>query len=250
MSLPLVPVVRNTTEQDIDSPRAFARLLRQCALFRSVPESEIEELAARASLIRSREGAVLVPQNAPGEHLFVVYSGRVKVAMYSDKGREVTLALLRPGDVIGEMSIVDGSTRSAAVVALSEASVLAVPREDFLVHLRRSPQTALNLLAEMSNRLRRANDNIVSLALQDVEVRLVKTLARLARDEGSVTADGSLVLRRRPTQQELANMVGSSRETVSRTLAAMARQGLTVTRGRSLLLTERLLRRGQSTAQA
>ena len=122
--------------------------------------------------------------------------------------------------------------------------------ERFLLHLRRSPSTALNLLGEMSQRLRRANENIVSLALQDVEVRLVKTLARLARDEGSTNPDGSLILRRRPTQQELANMVGSSRETVSRTLAAMARQGLTVTRGRSLLLTERLLRRGQATAQA
>ncbi|MFO0574025.1 MAG: Crp/Fnr family transcriptional regulator [Polyangia bacterium] len=249
MSLPQVPA-RTTPETDTDSPKAYARMLRQCALFRGVPDSEIDELANRVSPVRYREGAVLVPQNAPGDQLLVIGSGRVKVAMYSDKGREVTLAVLRPGDVIGEMSVIDGASRSAAVVALSDVSLLSLPRDEFLLHLRRSPQTALNLLGEMAQRLRRANDNIVSLALQDVEVRLVKTLARLARDEGSINPDGSLILRRRPTQQELANMVGSSRETVSRTLAAMARQGLTVTRGRSLLLTERLLRRGQASAQA
>ena len=248
MSLPQMPV--RVTETETDTVKTYARLLRQCALFRGVPDSEIEELASRVSPARYRESAVIVPQSAPGEQLLVICSGRVKVAMSNSKGREVTLAVLRPGDVIGEMSVIDGSSRSAEVVALSDVSLLALPREEFLLHLRRSPQTSLNLLGEMANRLRRANENIGSLALQDVEVRLVRMLARLARDEGTLNPDGSLVLRRRPTQQELANMVGSSRETVSRTLAAMARQGLTVTRGRSLLLTERLLRRGQATAQA
>jgi CRP-like cAMP-binding protein len=243
--------VRATTETETETVKTYARLLRQCALFRGVPDSEIEELANRVSPVRYRESAVIVPQSAAGDQLLVICSGRVKVGMSNNKGREVTLAVLRPGDVIGEMSVIDGSSRSAEVVALSDVALLSLPREEFLAHLRRSPQTALNLLGEMAQRLRRANENIGSLALQDVEVRLVRMLARLAHDEGTLNPDGSLILRRRPTQQELANMIGSSRETVSRTLAAMARQGLTMTRGRSLLLTERLLRRGQaSSAQA
>ena len=110
-----------------------------------------------------------------------------------------------------------------------------------LSHMRACPQTALNLMGEMARRLRRADEAIVGLALQDVEGRLSKTLMRLAKDDGDISVDGGLLLRRRPTQQELANMVGSSRETVSRTFASLIRRGLMVPKGRTLVLTDRML---------
>lgn len=229
---------------------ALRHVLKQGRLFRGLCESELDTVISSLHLCEGREGSVLVTQDRPGDGLYVVYSGRVKVVMYGPQAREVTLAILRPGEVFGELAMLDGAPRSATVVAMTDAQLLALPREDFMRHLQRNPQTALNLLGELARRLRRADETIVGLALQDVEVRLVRTLARLAHEEGGVRSEDGLVLRRRPTQQELANMVGSSRETVSRTLAAMARQGLAVPRGRSLVLTEQLLRRGMVAAQA
>jgi CRP-like cAMP-binding protein len=229
---------------------AIRNVLKQCRLFRGVGEADLDATVGCMQLCGGREGTVLAAQDRPGDGLYIVYSGRVKVVMYGANGREVTLAILRPGEVFGELSMLDGAPRSATVVAMTDARLLALPREDFMRHLQRHPQIALNLLGELARRLRRADETIVGLALQDVEVRLVRTLARLAHEEGGVQGQEGLVLRRRPTQQELANMVGSSRETVSRTLAAMARQGLAVPRGRSLVLTEQLLRRGMVPAQA
>src|SRR5260370_39403885 len=98
--------------------------------------------------------------------------------------------------------------------------MLALTREAFVDHLRNHPQTAINMLAELTRRLRRADETIASLALHDVESRLVRTLERLAREDGETTG-GRLLLRKRPTQQELANMVRSCRETVSRTFTSL-----------------------------
>jgi len=222
----------------------WRQALQNRSLFRGLSETAIEVLTTKLQHCWGKEGTALVSPEQPADGLFIVLSGRVKVVMYGDNGRELTLAILRPGEVFGELALLDGAPRSATVVAMTSAELLSLPREDFLLHLQHNPQIALNLLGEMARRLRRADETIVGLALQDVEVRLVHTLVRLASEEGSVRNQDGLVLRRRPTQQELANMVGSSRETVSRALAAMARQGLAVPRGRTLVLTEQLLRRG------
>jgi CRP/FNR family cyclic AMP-dependent transcriptional regulator len=215
--------------------------LSACALFRGLPAGALEELARRAQVRSGPAGTLLVTQDEPGEALFIVCTGKAKVTVCGQNGREVTLALLRPGDVFGEVSLLDGSPRSANVVAAVDSQVLVVPREAFLQHLRSHPQTALNLMQVMARRLRRADEAIVGLALDDVEGRLCRTLVRLAREEGDMTTPGGLVLRRRPTQQELANMVGSSRETVSRTFTSLIRRGLVVPRGRTLVLTDRLI---------
>jgi len=221
----------------------YRHLLGQCSLFRGLPVGPMEDLLRRLQLKTGAMGTLLAAQDEPGDALFIVYSGRLKVAVAGDNGREVTLALLRPGDVFGEVSLLDGSPRTANVVAAVDTQVLVLSREAFLEHMRACPQTALNLMKELARRLRRADETIVGLALQDVEGRLSRTLARLAREEGDVSVEGGLLLRRRPTQQELANMVGSSRETVSRTFSSLIRRGLVVPRGRMLVLTERMLGR-------
>lgn len=227
---------------------AYRHLLGQCSLFRGLPQSTLEDVARRLQVRSGASGTLLVAQDEPGEALFVVFTGRVKVAVAGDNGKEVTLALLRPGEVFGEVSLLDGSPRTANVVALSDSQVLVLSREAFLEHIRQSPLTAMNMMKELARRLRRADETIVGLALQDVEGRLSRILARLAREEGDVPVEGGLLLRRRPTQQELANMVGSSRETVSRTFTSLIRRGLVVPRGRMLVLTDRML--GRMGAQA
>ncbi len=218
----------------------FRALLAQSTLFCGLPPSAIDDLARRMQVRTRLGGARLLSLGDPGDSLLVVVEGRVRAGVSGETGREVTLAVAGPGDVIGEMALLDGAPRSADVWAETDVTLLALGRDAFAEHLRAHPQTALNLLAEMSRRLRRADEKIAELALHDVHHRLVRTLERLAREDGEEVPDG-LVLRRRPTQQDLANMIGSCRETISRAFAALSRKGLMVRRGRSLLLTRRLL---------
>ena len=121
-------------------------------------------------------------------------------------------------------------------------TLLVLSRDDLMRHMQAHPRTAVNLLGEMARRLRRADETIAQLALCDVNERLIHRLVGLAREEGASGPDG-LVVRRRPTQQELANMIGSCRETISRAFNQLARDGLIIPRGRSLVVTPALIER-------
>jgi CRP-like cAMP-binding protein len=233
------------TAPSIDDPRIerYRALLSQTAIFRGGSASALEDLARRIQVRTRPAQTVIVAQDEPGDAMYVLVSGRAKVALFGDNGRELTLSELRPGDFFGEMALLDNRPRSANVVAVDDVTMLMLTRDAFVAHLKTHPQTALNMLGELTQRLRRADETIASLALHDVESRLVRTLERLARADGEST-DAGLVLRRRPTQQDLANMVGSCRETISRTFTSMVRRGLLVPRGRALVLTRALLTRG------
>ncbi|MCB9572534.1 MAG: Crp/Fnr family transcriptional regulator [Kofleriaceae bacterium] len=209
-----------------------------------MPISAIEDLTGRVAVRRVPVNATVVTQDEPGDSMFVIMSGRVKVVIFGENGREVTLSLLRPGDSFGEMSLFDGSTRSANCVAIEPTTLLVLSRDDLMRHVQSHPRTALNLLGEMARRLRRADDTIAQLALCDVNERLIHRLVGLAREEGSESPDG-LVVRRRPTQQELANMIGSCRETISRAFNQLARDGLIIPKGRSLVVTPALIEKAE-----
>ena len=142
------------------------------------------------------------------------------------------------------MSLFDGGSRSATCIALEATAVLVLSREDLMRHIAAHPRTAMNLLGEMARRLRRADETIAQLALCDVNERLIHRLVGLAREEGASSAEG-LVVRRRPTQQELANMIGSCRETISRAFNQLARDGLIIARGRALVVTPALIERSE-----
>jgi CRP-like cAMP-binding protein len=220
----------------------YRALLSQTALFRGAAHSALDDLARRLQVRTRPASSIIVAHEDPGDAMFVLVSGRAKVALFGDNGRELTLTELKPGDFFGEMSLLDDRPRSANVVAVDDVTLLMLTRESFAAHLKSHPQTALNILGEMTRRLRRADETIASLALHDVESRLTRTLERLAHEDGEST-DAGLVLRRRPTQQDLANMVGSCRETISRTFTSMVKRGLLVPRGRALVLTRALLDR-------
>jgi CRP/FNR family cyclic AMP-dependent transcriptional regulator len=132
---------------------------------------------------------------------------------------------------------------------MEPTALLALSRDDLLRHMAAHPRTALNLLGEMADRLRRADESIAQLALCDVNERLVHRLISLAREEGTESPEG-LMVRRRPTQQELANMIGSCRETISRAFNQLARDGMIIPRGRSLVVTRALLDRAAAKSRA
>jgi CRP/FNR family cyclic AMP-dependent transcriptional regulator len=211
-------------------------LLRNVSIFADLDAAAVAALERIAEVKDYPAGAVIVSQEDPGDALFVLVSGRVKVVLYGDSGREIILSIFRaPGDFFGEMSLLDDEPRSATVIADRASRLLVLSRRDFQGHLEGHPRTALRVLQEVSRRLRRADAVIGNLALLDVYGRLAGKLREMAETDGEETDDGVLV-RQRPTQAEIAAMIGTSRETVSRALSEFSRRGWLAMSGKRLLL--------------
>jgi CRP-like cAMP-binding protein len=211
-------------------------LLRSVSIFSDLDSTSAAALERLAEVREFPEGAVVVSQDEPGDSLFVLVSGRVKVVLYGDSGREIILSMFKtPGDFFGEMSLLDNQPRSATVMSAERSRLLVLSRRDFQAHIEANPRTALRVLTELSRRLRQADGVIGNLALLDVYGRLAGKLRELAAAEGEESEEG-VVLRQRPTQAEIAAMIGTSRETVSRALSDLARRGLVIVSGRKLVL--------------
>jgi CRP/FNR family cyclic AMP-dependent transcriptional regulator len=186
----------------------------------------------RAAAVRTyRRGEVIVRQGQPGESFFVIVRGRVAVTILSPEGREVVLNTLGEGDHFGEMALLDDSPRSASVVAQERSDLAILSREVFFDLLRTNFVLTRALLAAFSKRLRRANATIEGLAALDVKSRLARYFRELAAARGKKAGGGWAVVVR-PSQREIADTIGSSRETVSRTMSQMADQQLIVPKGR------------------
>jgi CRP-like cAMP-binding protein len=193
------------------------------------------ELAALAVLLRERRfprGGIIVTQGDPGDALFLIGQGQVKVAVFAEDGREVILSVLTAGGFFGEMALLDDEPRSAHVIAMTDATLHQLRREDFRNRLRGSPALAIALLGELSRRLRRADETIASLALLDVNGRIANLLLELAREEGG-TGDR---IGRKLTHATIGQMVGASRETVSRTMRSLVVQDIIAVSRREIFL--------------
>lgn len=194
------------------------------------------ELARFADLTRERSyprGSVILFEDDPGDALFVVREGRVKVVLIGDDGREVILAILTVGDHFGELSLIDGQPRSAHVIAMDDANLLILRREDFRRRVTEAPAVAWALLMELSRRLRRADEKIGSLVLLDVHGRI----ARLLLDAAS--EGGGDIIQKRLTHQTIAQMIGASRETVSRAMREFQDAGLIAVVRRQISIADR-----------
>ncbi len=209
--------------------------LRQVPLFESLSLDELDALAS-VTIARSfsRDNVIILAEEE-GDTLFLIRSGQVKVSIVSDDGREVILSLLGPGAVFGELSLLDGRPRSANVVATEETELFMLRRPDFVQLICRVPRIATALLAELASRLRKTDRQIEGLALLDVTSRIAETLLQLASERGVEVPEG-VVIQKRPTHQDLANMSGTTRETVSRVLKRLESQGYLTCRGRTITI--------------
>ncbi|MBC7792778.1 MAG: Crp/Fnr family transcriptional regulator [Clostridia bacterium] len=210
-------------------------LLRQVSIFKGLDDHAIAVLSASLRPLAFGKDGLIVSQDDQGDALYIIESGRVKVVLYGESGREMILTMFRAGDFFGEMSLLDGQPRSANVIAMEEAHLLVLSRDDFLRSLSEVPTVAANILAEMSMRLRKADAIIGNLALLDVYGRVARLLIDLAKTEGDATDEG-VVITSRPTQQDIASMIGTSRETVSRVLSEFQRRGFLQMQGKKILL--------------
>lgn len=218
-----------------------APFLASVPLFKSLDASE---LARFAELVREKsypKGSVILFEDDPGDSLFIVRDGRVKVVLLADDGREVILGILGPGEHFGELSLIDEQPRSAHVIAMEDALLLVLRREDFRKRVEANPSVAWSLLAELSGRLRKADGQIGSLVLLDVHGRI----ARLLLDTADV---GESALIARPlTHQTIAHLIGASRETVSRAMRDFQASGWIAAERRRIRIVDRsaLLKRSQ-----
>jgi len=210
-------------------------LLQSVALFWDLSEAELGYISEKMIARHYESGKFIFLEDSEGEQCFFVIKGSVKVTRLSKDGREVILAMLNEGEFFGEMALLDGESRSANVIALEETEVLTLNREDFLVVLQDYPQIAIQLLKEMAHRLRKSDRQIASLSLSDAEKRIALCIIRFA-DEQGVIRRGQVSIPRVPIQQDIANMAGTSRETVSRAINVLEKEHYIKRQGRELLI--------------
>lgn len=220
----------------------IAELLKGIELFSNLTESQLEQLI---SLVEPksfcREETIILEKDESVQALYLIASGEVKVYMTDSDGKETILSLLGRGDFFGEMSLIDGEPRSASVKAVTAASLLVIRREHFLELLRSTPELSISLLIEMCVRLRKANRHIGSLSTMSVYGRVAGTIMNLIQEKGVRVHDGQVenmvtVIRNRPTQQQLAEMAGTTRETVSRIFSSLVKKGFISVAGKDLII--------------
>lgn len=211
-------------------------ILKSIPLFSELTEKDLEKVLQVANRQRYHKENLILIEEEVGSSMFVILEGRVKISRISDDGREVILAILSEGDFFGEMSLLDGQTRSANVTAIDESELLVIRREEFLQMLHDYPQIAINLLKELAQRIRKGDEHIKSLSLQDAKGRVANTLLRIAEDYG-VFRKGQVEINELPLQQDLANMAGTSRETISRVIKTLIQQAyLKKERGKIIII--------------
>lgn len=225
------PPVPSATEQ-----QTVTEALARTPLFATLAPEHIARLARTAQRRRYDAGQIVMVQGEPGDTLAVILSGELHISVASRDGHEATLAVLVPGDVCGELALLDGGPRSATVTAIQPTVVLSLRRDDFLAILHQAPPIAVRLLEVLARRLR-STDHLVEDALfLDVAGRLAKKLLALAAAVGRRTLDG-IELELPVTQQALAGLIGATRESVNKQLGHMrARRIIALDRRRLTIL--------------
>jgi len=207
--------------------------LRFVPIFADLDDSAIDQILKLGLRKVFKKDSVIFFENEAGTSLFVIVEGQVNVLRVSDDGKEVILTILAESDFFGEMAILDGSNRSANVTAMTDTEMFIIQRSDFLNLLQAHPGVAGSLLVELAHRLRAADMKIKSLSLKDAEGKVATVILQLADDVGKIK-NGTVEIERLPYQHDLANMAGTSRETISRTLHAFAKKGLVELNGSNL----------------
>jgi CRP/FNR family transcriptional regulator, cyclic AMP receptor protein len=216
-------------------------VLRTIPIFASLSDDQLALILTSSQTVQHPGGVVLFYEGDPGEDLYVLLTGRVKVCLLGDQGQEIILAVLEPFSYFGEMAILDSAPRSATVVTLESSSLMRWSRNEFLDRVLGDKALARQILAHLVGCLRKANEQIRTMAMFDIHGRIVRTLLRLAGERGTRNQTGILI-EPRPSQEMLAHMAGCQRETVSRAMRDLQNGGYVTVSKRSLVVEERALR--------
>jgi CRP-like cAMP-binding protein len=200
--------------------------LQTIPMFAGMDDAELTRLGKDLKRKHIGAGKNVFFQGDPGKAVYIVQSGTVRIYVHAEDGQEVSVMIYGPGDLFGEMSLVDQLPRSATAVAVEKTVLWMMSDQDFYTHLRLSHQLALNVMLALSTRLRETNESIKSLASLDVTRRIAKRLLSLALRQGERLTNDSIRIASPLTQGDLASLISASRESTNRALRALQRKGL------------------------
>jgi CRP/FNR family cyclic AMP-dependent transcriptional regulator len=222
------------------------QVVRRAPLFMALDDASAAALRASMENVRLNKGAVLFSEGDDGDHLYVIVEGKLKLGTSSGDGRENLLSILGPGEMFGELSLFDPGPRTSTATAVTDVRMLSLGHDKVVPWITQHPQVALQLLARLAQRLRRNYEVVGDLVFSDVPGRVAKALIDLGERFGKETTEG-LYVNHDLTQEELAQLVGASRETVNKALADFAGRNWIRLDGRAVLVLdqERLSKRGR-----
>jgi CRP-like cAMP-binding protein len=221
-------------------------VVRKAPIFHGLDQAAANTLRAAMAPAKLRKGQVLFKEGDDGDNLYIITSGKIKLGTKSQDGRENLLMVLGPGDMFGDLSLFDSGPRTSTATAVTESRLLSLGQEKVMPWVREHPEASLHLLARLASRLRRTNEVVSDLVFSDVPGRVAKALIDLGVKFGEKVSEGFLV-HHDLTQEELAQLVGASRETVNKALADFAQRGWIKLEARAVLILDydRLLKRGR-----
>jgi CRP/FNR family cyclic AMP-dependent transcriptional regulator len=199
--------------------------LAKTQLFQALQPADLDAMLARAMVKRVLRGEIIRRRGDPGTSMVIIVSGRVRISLISEDGREVTLTVLGPGEVLGEMTLLDGGECSADATAQEDCVLLALERTQFLRLLRSNSDLCLHLMSVLCQRLRRSNAALEDMALLDLSTRLGRLLLRLCNDYGVAAQKGTRI-EVKLSQKDLSSLAGASREKVNKQLRQWEQEGI------------------------
>lgn len=217
-------------------PTVSTAMLKAVPLFSSVPEDQLHALAAVVTRKSASRSTAVISGGDLTDSLYIILSGRLKVMMSDAEGKEVILSILGPGEFFGEMGLIDDSPRSASVIAIESCELLSIAKRDFKKCLAENFEMTMAVMRGLVRRLREADRKIGSLALLDVYGRVARLLLDM-----SETVEGEKVVTKRLPKQDIAKMIGASREMVSRVMKDLQMGGYIEVRGSNIVLRDTIV---------
>ena len=221
---------------EIDVLKEARSLLGNCALFEGLSADERAAIVARARIRTFHAGETVFQMGSPGDLMMALISGSIRISVRFAGGKELLLAIIRPGEVFGELAVLDEKERSADAVAENACTLAILDRRDILSFFERTPSAWPKLVAVLCQRLRRTNEGFAEVALLELPVRLARTMLRVSDLQTNSAGETSEI---RFSQRELASMVGSRRETVNKCLRTWQRSGIVKISEGSIIITNR-----------
>jgi CRP/FNR family transcriptional regulator, cyclic AMP receptor protein len=221
---------------EIDVLKEARSLLGNCALFEGLSADERAAIVARARIRTFHAGETVFQMGSPGDQMMALISGSIRISVRFEGSKELLLAIIRPGEVFGELAVLDEKERSADAVAEKACTLAILDRRDILSFFERTPSAWPKLVAVLCQRLRRTNEGFAEVALLELPVRLARTMLRVSDLQTNSAGETSEI---RFSQRELASMVGSRRETVNKCLRTWQRSGIVKISEGSIIITNR-----------
>ena len=213
--------------------------IKDISIFSDLKEEEVKQISEFCMPRTYPKNSMVILEEEFGDTVFAICEGTVKITRVNDEGKEVILALLGPGEIFGEMAIIDGESRSANALAQENCILLAFPQNEFINILKKYFKVSFALMGELARRLRKSDQQIEALSLSDAENRIGVSMLNLAEDMG-IIRKGKVTIEKLPFQQDIANMAGTSRETVSRVLKMFEEKNLIIKTGHRLVIPDYL----------